>query len=56
MGPYCPDCGTELANATLDALEAGTFDWDAWQRSLTPFLHELTPAEKAMFNGEMHDG
>lgn len=54
VGPYCPDCGAELANATLDALEAGTHDWEAWAKSLEPFLHGLTDAERAMFNGGLH--
>jgi hypothetical protein len=36
-----------LGNSTVEQLEAGTFDWDKWQRDLQPFLGGLTPQEEA---------
>jgi len=47
-GAYCVHCGAALRSATEEAIEAGTFDWDAWHKSLTPFLGGLTPQERAL--------
>jgi hypothetical protein len=30
------------------AIDEGTYDWDAWATSLTPFLGGLTPQEQAL--------
>jgi hypothetical protein len=54
VGPYCPSCGTLLVSTAIQQLEAGTYDWDAWRASLEPFLHGLTPGERALFNGDGH--
>jgi predicted amidophosphoribosyltransferase len=48
MGAFCQHCGTELISAVAEAIDAGTYDWDAWARSLEPFLGGLTPQEQAL--------
>lgn len=45
---YCAQCGTALGSPVEDAMDAGTFDWQAWERSLQPFLGGLTPQEQAL--------
>jgi hypothetical protein len=47
-GAYCQHCGTALLSAVAEAIDAGTYDWDAWARSLEPFLGGLTPQEQAL--------
>lgn len=47
-GAYCQHCGAALRSEVEDAIEAGTFDWDAWARSLKPFMGGLTPIEQAL--------
>ena len=47
-GAYCGRCGAVLRSAVEEALDAGTFDWDAWARSLQPFLGGLTPQEQTL--------
>ena len=47
-GAYCSHCGTALASPVAEAIEEGRFDWDAWARSLQPFLGGLTPQETAL--------
>jgi hypothetical protein len=56
-GAYCVQCGAMLRSATEDAIDAGTYDWDAWVQSLQPFLGGLTPQEQALLRGEgmLHD-
>lgn len=55
-GPYCSHCGAALethATADLDALEAGTFDWAAWEAELQPVLQRL---QAQGTNGRAGDG
>jgi hypothetical protein len=47
-GAYCRHCGTPLESAVGAAIDRGTFDWDAWARSLTPFLGGLTAREATL--------
>jgi hypothetical protein len=47
-GAYCIHCGAVLRSAVEEALDAGTFDWEAWYQSLTPFLGGLTPQEQRL--------
>src|SRR5262245_60656173 len=47
-GAYCQHCGAVLQSAVAEAIDAGSFDWDAWARSLTPFLKGLTPQEESL--------
>jgi hypothetical protein len=35
-----------------DAIDAGTFDWQAWATSLAPFLGALTPQEQRLLAQE----
>jgi hypothetical protein len=48
VGAYCIHCGAVLHSAVEEAIDAGTYDWDAWVRSLEPFLGGLTPQEQAL--------
>jgi hypothetical protein len=45
-GAYCAQCGAMVRSPVEEAIDAETFDWDAWARSLRPFLHGLTPQEQ----------
>lgn len=45
---YCAACGNALGNAVAEAIAEDRFDWDAWARSLQPFLGGLTPLEQAL--------
>jgi hypothetical protein len=45
-GAYCIHCGTQLQSPTLEALDMGAFDWEAWEQRLTPFLHPLSTVEQ----------
>jgi hypothetical protein len=47
-GAYCTQCGAVLRSHAEEAIEAGTFDWEAWAQSLQPFLGGLTPQEQAL--------
>lgn len=47
-GAYCAHCGAVLVSAVAEAIDEGTFDWDAWAKSLTPFLGGLTPTEQQL--------
>lgn len=47
-GRYCAQCGGALGQSLADTIKAGTFDWQAWETSLTPFLGSLTPREQAL--------
>lgn len=47
-GAYCSHCGAPLESAVAVAIEEQRFDWDAWARSLTPFLGGLTPQEETL--------
>ena len=47
-GAFCQHCGAELEHALTTAITEGTFDWDAWVKSLTPFLGGLTPQEEQL--------
>jgi hypothetical protein len=40
-----------MQTAVAEAMSTGTFNWEAWAQSLTPFLHGLTPAEAQRVNG-----
>jgi len=51
-GAYCAHCGAALQSAVTEAIDAGTFDWDAWARSLRPFLGGLTPQEQRLLAQE----
>lgn len=51
-GAYCVQCGAVLRSATEEAIDAGTFDWDAWARRLKPFLGGLTAQEHALLRRE----
>jgi len=48
VGMYCIQCGAQLRNPVAEAIDADTFDWEAWAQSLTPFLGGLTPQEQAL--------
>ena len=48
LGAYCQYCGTEVRSSVEDAIDAGTFDWAAWTKGLTPFLGGLTPQEEML--------
>jgi len=48
QGVYCTHCGAVLRSAVEEAIAMETFDWDAWARSLSPFLGGLTPQEQAL--------
>jgi hypothetical protein len=53
-GPYCSHCGAAVSSPDLEALEAGTFDWEAWQQDLAPVLQRLTAVntpERSPWNG-----
>jgi hypothetical protein len=41
-----------MQHETLEALAAGTFDWQAWAQSLTPWLGGVTPQEQALLARE----
>lgn len=47
-GAYCIHCGAVLRSLIEEAIDAGTFDWQAWAASLAPFLGGLTPQEQAL--------
>lgn len=47
-GAYCQHCGAPLESAVAEAITTGTFDWDAWAKSLAPFLGGLTPREQRL--------
>ena len=47
-GAYCRACGHALESAVGVAIETQTFDWDAWLRSLQPFLGGLTAREASL--------
>lgn len=49
-GPFCMGCGALILDETLTALETATFDWEAWQQSLTPFLGPLTVQEQRLLH------
>jgi hypothetical protein len=44
-GPYCRHCGAAVSSPDLEALEAGTFDWQAWEQELAPVLQRLAVQE-----------
>jgi predicted amidophosphoribosyltransferase len=47
-GAYCPQCGATVTTAIAESIAAGDFDWEAWAKSLEPFLGGLTPQEAAL--------
>jgi hypothetical protein len=47
-GAYCQHCGAVLHSPIAEAIEMGTFDWETWERSLQPFLGDMTPQEQAL--------
>jgi hypothetical protein len=47
-GTYCSHCGTVLRSTVEEAIDMDTFDWQAWARSLQPFLGGLTPQEQQL--------
>lgn len=47
-GAYCQHCGHEVQSLVAAQIEAGTFDWDAWAKDLTPFLGGLSAQEEAL--------
>ena len=47
-GAYCAQCGTALRSGVDEAIAEDRFDWDAWARSLQPFLGGLTPIEQSL--------
>ena len=47
-GAFCQHCGQELVSQIAEAIEADSYDWNAWYESLTPFLGGLTPQEEAL--------
>lgn len=51
-GAYCASCGAVLRGEIEEAIEAGTFDWDAWAKSLQPFLGGLTAQEQLLLQRE----
>jgi hypothetical protein len=50
-GPYCSHCGAAMRSADLAALEAGTFDWEAWEADLAPVLQRLTTQRSPVDGG-----
>lgn len=40
-GAYCSGCGYGLGSPDLDALEAGTFDWEALEADLKPLYAKI---------------
>jgi hypothetical protein len=48
LGAYCAQCGGVLVSAVAEAIADDRFDWDAWARSLEPFLGGITPQEQAL--------
>jgi hypothetical protein len=51
-GPYCVHCGTVLVDPVEESLQDGTFNWEEWHKSLTPFLGGLTVKERAILANE----
>jgi hypothetical protein len=49
---YCEQCGAVATSPTHDAIDLGTFDWDAWRAQLQPFLHGLTPQELTLLGAQ----
>lgn len=47
-GAYCSGCGEPLGGTVTAQVEAGTFDWQGWAKSLTPFLGGLSPQEELL--------
>lgn len=52
IGPYCMHCGAVLHSSVASDIQAGTFDWDAWEKSLAPFMGGLSPREQAVAERE----
>jgi hypothetical protein len=48
VGAFCGSCGAPQSSRTEEAVDAGTFDWDAWAKSLAPFLGGITAQERAL--------
>lgn len=46
-GAFCQYCGHPRQTPVAQAIEADTYDWDAWAQGLTPFLRGITPEEEA---------
>jgi len=48
IGAYCQHCGAILQSAVAAAIEEDRFDWEAWAKSLAPFLGGLTEQEQLL--------
>ena len=55
-GTYCGECGALLRSVIEEAVDAGTFDWEAWAKSLAPFLGGLTAQEQQVLTREGFHG
>jgi len=47
-GAYCQHCGALLQSEVAAAIDEDRFDWDAWAKSLEPFLGGLTEQEQLL--------
>ena len=45
---FCGECGSARRSQVEEAVQAGSFDWDAWAQSLAPFLGPMTAQERAL--------
>ena len=53
---YCESCGAVVIHPIEEQMEAGTFDWDALEKQLEPFMGGLTPEDERQLLtlGQMH--
>lgn len=51
-GTYCGSCGAALVHPVTQDLDAGTFDWDAWEHELEPFMGGLSKADQQYLDGD----
>lgn len=47
LGTYCNHCGAVLVSPIAQSIDEGTWDWEAWEQQLTPFLGPLSDKELA---------